>query len=340
MSSRTRPTWGVGVGEKAGVHLHHAGVEAALLRRQAVPRRHPRGPFGELGAGGQQTRCRLPRVDLLAPCVPPLIEAAAVGLDEGRRRLVRRVAGARGEVEQERLVGPVGAQVLDVADRAIGQILGEVVAFLGRTGRRHLMVVVDQIRVVLVRLAGEEAVEALEALAEGPAMPRPAERHLSRRRQMPLAECEGGVAVAHQGLGEEAVLGRDGGVVSREARGELDDARHATGVVVAPGQQAGARRRAQCRGVEVRVTQPARRQAIEGGRGDVRAIAAELGVADVVEENEDDVRRAGGRLLHRRPRGLRVRERTPDHPVESSGHVRLPREKKAALLRPPLERGA
>jgi hypothetical protein len=80
---------GVGVLEEAGVHLHHAGVQHALVARERVPRRHPMGPFGERRPRRQQSRRQLTGVDLFAPGVPTLVEAAAIPLDVVGGRLVR-----------------------------------------------------------------------------------------------------------------------------------------------------------------------------------------------------------------------------------------------------------
>ena len=227
---------------------------------------------------------------LLAPRVPAQVELAAVRLDVLLRRLVRRVARAGREPEEERLVGRGGAQVLHEQDRLVGQVLGEVVALLRRARRLDEVVVVHELGVVLVGLAAHEPVEALEAAAERPLVARAAHRHLRRRREVPLADREGGVAVAHEDLGQEAVLVRDRGVVAGEAGGELDDAGHAVAVVVAPGEQARPRRRAQRGGVEVRVAVPLAGEPVEARRGDVGAVAAELRVADVVEQHDHDVR--------------------------------------------------
>ena len=62
-------------------------------------------------------------------------------------------------------------------------------------------------------------------------------------------------------------------------------------MVVATGQQAGAGGGAERGGVEVAVPQPARRESIDGGRLDVRAVAAELREPDVVEHDGHEVRR-------------------------------------------------
>ena len=71
----------------------------------------------------------------LAPALPSAVEATAVRLDPLRRDVVRRVHRAEWEVEEERAVGRGVLLVLDVADRGVGEILGEVVAVFGRGGR-------------------------------------------------------------------------------------------------------------------------------------------------------------------------------------------------------------
>ena len=78
------------------------------------------------------------------------------------------------EVQEERLVGGDLFRVGDELVRLVDQIGGQVVALLRRLRRLDLMVVVDQIRVVLVGVAAEEAVEALEAAAQRPAVVGPA----------------------------------------------------------------------------------------------------------------------------------------------------------------------
>ena len=65
------------------------------------------------------------------------------------------------------------------SDGLVDQVLGEVVALLGRARRLDVVVVVDEVGVVLVGLAAHEPVEALEATAERPAVARAAHRHLA-----------------------------------------------------------------------------------------------------------------------------------------------------------------
>ena len=62
--------------------------------------------------------------------------------------------------------------------------------------------------------------------------------------------------------------------------------------MVAPGEQAGAGGRAQRGGVEVGEPDALGGEAVDDGRVDVGPVAAELGEADVVEHDEDDVGRA------------------------------------------------
>ena len=58
----------------------------------------------------------------------PMSKAPGVALDPLGLDLVRRVAGAGGEPEEERLVGRVGVGVLDEVDGAVGEVGVEVVA--------------------------------------------------------------------------------------------------------------------------------------------------------------------------------------------------------------------
>ena len=79
-------------------------------------------------------------------------------------------------------------EVGDEADRLVGEVGGQVIALLRRLRRLDLMIVVDQLGVVLVRVAAEEAVVALEAAAERPAVVGPGRAGLLGRRQVPLAD--------------------------------------------------------------------------------------------------------------------------------------------------------
>ena len=78
-------------------------------------------------------------------------------------------------------------------------------------------------------------------------------------------------------------------------------------MVVAPGEQGRARRRAQRRRVELRVAQARVRDAIQGRRRDHAAEGARRAEADIVGDDQQHVRRALRRDDRRRPVGRRVR---------------------------------
>ena len=188
-----------------------------------------------------------------------------------------RVAGPGAEVEEERLVHVDRPQVPDPLDGVVHQVLGEVVALLGRGRGGHLVVVRHQCRHELVGLPLEEPVEALEAPAERPAAPRGGQVAVVLGGEVPLAQCVGGPAALLQHLRQEPVGPGDGGVVPGEAGGELGHPAHAVAVVVAPGQQAGPGRRAQGRGVEVGVLQSGPGQPVDDRGVQVRRRSSRAG---------------------------------------------------------------
>ena len=188
------------------------------------------------------------------------------------------------------------------------------------------MVVVDEVRMELIGLAPEKAVKALEAATERPLVLRTSHGHLPGRSQVPLADGEGGIAVAKKDLRQKPAVFRHGGVIAGEAGGDLDDATHAVGVMVPAREEGGPRRGAESGGVEVRVPEPVGGQPVEGGRGDVRSVTPELGIADIVEQDDHHI---GGPLGGGRkrwpPRSGRLQSAT-DHSSKGdlSGHGVLP----------------
>ena len=212
----------------------------------------------------QDAELLLAREDLLAVGVPAVVELAGVPVGPLLGHVVRRVGRAEAQVQVEGLVGVDLPEVGDELDRLVDQVLGQVVALLGRPRRLDRVVVVDEVRVPLARVAAEEAVEALEAAPERPAVVRAGRRLLVARRQVPLADHVRAVAVLDQHLRQHAVLERHDPVVARVAGGELGDAGHAVAVVVPPGDDARAARRAQRRRVHVAEAQAVRRERVEG----------------------------------------------------------------------------
>jgi hypothetical protein len=165
-------------------------------------------------------------------------------------------------------------------------------------------------------LATMEAVPALEAATTGPGVARRGHVRLVLRREVPLAHRVRHVAVGTEDLGEEAVAAGDATPVAGVPDGEVGDPGHRVRVVVAPGEQACPGRRAQRGRVEVGEAHAARGQPVEVRRVDIRPVATELRVADVVEHDHDDVRRASRcRRLRRPPRG-RLPPGRSDHTAE------------------------
>ena len=290
----------VGVLEEAGIDLHLAGEDRPHVLRRLVPGRDLGRPRGQLGVGGDDAQLLLPREGLLAQLVPALIELALVLVDPLLRHVVRRVAGARREVHEERLVGHQRLLLARPLDRLVRHVLGEVVALLGRLLRLDRRRAFVDRRVPLVGFAADEAVEVLEAAAAGrPLVERPHRAGLPDRHFVALAELRRRVAIELERHGERRLVLRQHRGVARRRRRDFADAAHVDGVVIASGQQRLPRRRAQRRRVEAVELEAVLGEALGGRRVDRAAERARRGKADVVEEHDEHV----GRAL-RRPQRL------------------------------------
>ena len=299
------------MGQEAGVDLGHPAEQLLLVGVQRVPRpreverrvglparasarlrRPDRIHRRQLGVGRDDAHLLLAREGLLAHRLVAHVEAALEPVGPLLGDVVGRVAGARCVVEEERLVRGDRLGVLDELQRLVGEVLGEVVTLLRRAGRVDGVAVVDQLRIPLAGLGAQKTVEALKAPARRPVAPRGREVHLRLRAQMPLADHVRVPALGAEDLLDLSVLGRDHAAGVGEAARALGDARHAVARVVAPGQQARARRRAQRRRVPLRVTDARGDDAVDVRRLDRAAVAAHRREADVVEHDVDDARRS------------------------------------------------
>ena len=155
------------VGERVPRPHGVAGAEGALGHR--VDRR-------QLGALGQDPALDHARQHPLAVGLVAVVELALVLVDELLRRVVRGVVGARAEPQVPGLVGLGLLGVADEPQRLVGQVLGEVVAVLGQVGLVDVVVVLGEVRIPVVGLAADEAVEAVVALPERPLLLRRALR--------------------------------------------------------------------------------------------------------------------------------------------------------------------
>ena len=241
-------------------------------------------------------RLLLPRESLLAQLVPALGEAALVLVGPLLGDVVRGVRGARREIDEERLLRHQRLLLMHPADGAVGHVLGEVVALFGggrRLDRRHALV---ERRVVLARLAADKAVEVLEAPAAGrPGVERTHGRSLPGRHLVALAELGGRVPVQLQRERQRRLGVRAQRVVARRRRGELRDGAHPDRVGIAAGQHRLPRGRAQRAGVEAGELQPVGRQLLGDRRLARPAERAGRTEAHVIEQDDEDVRRPGGR---------------------------------------------
>ena len=182
--------------------------------------------------------------------------------------------------------------------------------------RKDLGVIAEQPRRPLVGLAAHEPVEVIEAHSARPLIEGAGETLLGARRVVVLAEPRRGIAVLPQDLADGGVVPPDDGVVARESGGLLGDHAEADRVMIAPGDQRRARRRAQRRGVELRVAQPRLRDPVQRRRRDDTAEGARDAVALVVGHDQQHVGRALGRHHRRWPIRLGVFDAEADLAAE------------------------
>ncbi len=280
---------GVGVLDEAGEHLHQAALERLFRIRDAVPGGHGVGTRRERRLGRDPALGLLAREHPFAIGVPAVVELALVLVGPVLEHMMRAMGGAGGPVHEERLVRREGPVLAQPGQGLVRQVLGEVIG-LAR-GRLDRSCVLEQPRLVLRGLAGQEAVEIVEAIAGGPALERAHGRGLGGRGVVPLAEGRGLVAVVLEHLGQSGgALGNDAGIAV-EVQGPLGDGARADTVVVAPGQKRRAGGRTDRCGVKAVVAQSLAGQPGEGGRGDLAAEGVGKAEADVIEQHDQDVGR-------------------------------------------------
>ncbi len=229
---------------------------------------------------------------------------------------MRGMRAAGHVVDEERLLGRDRLDLLHVLDRLVGHGRGQVPARLaleGVDGRR----IAVQVRLPLAGVAADEAIEVLEAHAVRPLVEGSGLGRLIEGRVVILAEPRGRVPVVLQDGADGAVLLPDDRVVTRESRRDFAHHAEAGHVVVAPGDQCRARRRAERRGVEIRVTHPALRDAIEGRCRNDATEGARRAEPAVVGHDQQHVGRALRRHDPWRPPGFRLRGLFLDHPAET-----------------------
>ena len=231
----------VGVLQEPGEHLHLAGQHRLELVGHVVPGRDLGVAGGELGVRGDDAELLLAGEDPLALDVPAVVELAGVAVGPLLGDVVRGMGRPVGEVHEERLVGHQRLLLTHPADGPVGQVLGQVVALLGRRRRLDRGRPVVQRRVPLVVLAADEPVERLEpATTRRPGVERPHRRRLPHRHLVALAELRRRVAVQLHRHRQRRLGVRTQRVVPGRRRRRLGDAAHPDRMVVASRQQRGA----------------------------------------------------------------------------------------------------
>ena len=141
----------IGEADEAGIHFRKRGHTVALTSAGSVSQTGTSGSCADSSVpGGNDAHLELALVDDLAVLVPAHVELALVLVRPLLGHVVRRVAGARGVIQEEGFVRRVDLRILDELDGLVGQVDAQVVAFLRLLGLLDLVVVVDQLRIPLV----------------------------------------------------------------------------------------------------------------------------------------------------------------------------------------------
>ena len=288
---------GVHVGEGGGENRHHVIVAVLLPRTEAGPRRDALGAGRERPRGVDEPGGKLPGVAGRAELVPAVSELAAEARDLGGGGLEREVRRVVREIEEERFFR--GAGFVDEAQAVVGPEVGGIPFLRHPTlpARADVCAVQEEFGFVAsgkIEATGGRVERAVEAAA-----PR---RRAEGLADMPLARHRGEVAgrAEHFGDRDAAVVELPGVAGQHRTRGIAAGCRHVAhaGLMrIEARQERGPRGTAPAGVVELREAHAVFCERIEVRRGDLAAVAAEVGPAHVVDQNDDDVglgRRRGG----------------------------------------------
>ena len=171
-------------------------------------------------------------------------------------------------------------------------------------GRLDLVVVLPEIGHPLRSIAGQETVEAIEALPQGPPIERTPRPIVLVGREVPLAERHRAVPVLGENRGQHRGVLGDARVVPGVASRSFRDGSETDGVVVASGEQRCSGRRAKRGRVKVVEAEPSGSEAIEVRRVHRSTEAREVTESHIVEHDHEDVRSARRSFRIARPGGL------------------------------------
>src|SRR6516165_4460372 len=108
-----------------------------------------------------------------------------------------------------------------------------MISLLRRLGGLDLTVVANEIGIILAGVGADEAVIAIEAAPERPAVKGSGSAYLLGRRQMPFPESKCIIALPKQNLGQKSILERNGTIGTGITCRALSDARHCIGMICA-----------------------------------------------------------------------------------------------------------
>ena len=179
--------------------------------------------------------------------------------------------------------------LLQPGDPLVRHVLGEVIFLVVR--RLDGGGVFHEARLPLRGFTGEEAVEVLEAVTRRPIGERPHRRGLVGGRVVPFAEGGGLVAVVLQDLGNRRGSHRHDAGVAVPIHRALGDGAAADALVIAPGEQRGARGRTDRGGVKTVVADAFVAQFRKRRRVGEAAERVRHAEAGIVDQHDEHVRR-------------------------------------------------
>ena len=303
---------------KGGEDLDLLDEEFFLLGRAIVPvLEHLRRPGLQLGVRRNHPKALLVLENPLPQLVPAVVKKMHVVdlVHPFLGRVMRRVRGAGNVITEERLARIDLVQAVHPVNRIVGHGGNEIPARLALEGI-DLRGVAEQVRLPLIGVTADEPVEILKAHADRPLVERSDRAGLEGRRVVVLAKPRCGETVVQQDAADGGLVLGDDAVVARKARGLFRDDAKTRRVMVAPGNQRGARRRTERGGVNVIVAQPGLCDAIHGRCRDDAAEGARHAEARVVGHDEQDVGGLLGRHHARRPPCFGLKGVVLDHAAE------------------------
>ena len=221
---------------------------------------------------------------------------------------MRSVGRAGSEIHEEGLVRGQRLLLPDPLDRLGRHIVDQVIPLFRRLVRLDRHGPLIQRGIPLIGLAADETVEVFEAAAwGGPAVERADRAGLPNRHFMAFPELRGGVAVELEDLGNRRLVLGTHRAVPRRRGCDLGDTAHVDRVMVASGQQRLPGRGAERGGMEAIELQAGAGQLLRR-RGAARS-AKGTGRPEpgIVDQHDQDIRRAFRRPQRFDRRKLRVR---------------------------------